>query len=415
MENIKQYLSLKFKTLKVDGLKFSNFKTTNSNSNLIGFGKDYVIKIEQKKHKLKLKSLIQESNIIAYLNSQNCISCPKLFSVGKLTTGEPYFILEKVESNGKVSPVDILFSILEQKSFGIYQGDIKFENLIFNGSICYLIDYDQSEKIEKIKKMGNIEYIDWIAKKYYERWTTDFFHYPIKIFDKNKISDYFKNDSLNLSNVTMFKKQETTMSKTGFYHTLNNPKVFINGARNLKVRERVLNKLKIKKGEKILDVGCNLGLLTHYLYDRGAKVIGIDMDKNIITAAKMVANIIGKDVNFFTIDVDSKSSLDTLKDQFDTIFLFSVLHHLNNPNQIIQYIVPRCNRIILEVRLKEKGFKSINGMWKTTTCWNFENLKELIKYLESIFFTFKFEKNLGKVDRNRFILSFKKSFRSLNK
>ena len=83
-------------------------------------------------------------------------------------------------------------------------------------------------------------------------------------------------------------------------------------------------------GKSVLDVGCNMGLLSHYLHDKGCKVTGIDMDEKVITGAKMVANILGKDIDFKYLDLDHAK----IEEEYDTVCLFSVIHHVANFKEV---------------------------------------------------------------------------------
>ena len=393
----------------VDGLIFTNVKRTKHLNNSIGFNDKYIIKIEHEKHPLKLRSLSDEIEIIKHLNSRECVSCPRLLSEGRLKTGERYFIQERVEHQRRFNTADMLFSIIEQKNFGVCEGDLKRENLIFDSnSVCYIIDYDQAIYDERFVRMGNVEYLDWFAQFFADRWKrfghTDFYKWGG--YDKNEIFGLFKNDSFNLAATTLFKEQVTTDTKSGIYHTLRTDKVYIEGARDLNPRLSALNTIEFKKGESVLDVGCNMGLFGHYLHDRGCRVTGIDMDGKIIIGAKMVANILNKDIQFKHLDLDTEK----IETNYDTICLFSVIHHVKNFKQITENIVQRCNRIILECRLKEHGSKPIGGKWTNTSGWEFNSLQELSRYFEVVFKGFKFQDYHGKVDRDREIISLAKKY-----
>ncbi len=109
----------------------------------VGFNDKYVIKIEHGKHPWKLRTFSEEIEIIKQLNSSQCVSCPGLVSEGMLENGERYFIQERFNNRRRFNVADMMFSILEQKSFGICQGDFKRDNFIFdNDSVCHIIDYD---------------------------------------------------------------------------------------------------------------------------------------------------------------------------------------------------------------------------------------------------------------------------------
>jgi len=298
----------------------------------------------------------------------------------------------------------MLLSLIEQKSFGVYQGDFKPENMIFNGSICFLVDYDQAQRDTSFAEMRNIQFIDWIAQDFQKRRGQDFFTQRDRKFDKADWLDHFWRDSFDLSRTSVLAKQVTTNTQSGIYHSLDFPQVHCNGARDISARKRTLDLIDFKENEKLLDVGCNLGLLSHYLNDRGCTVTGIDMDRDAVLAAKTVANIAGKDIAFKMCDMSRAS----INEFFDTICLFSVLHHIDGLRHAGKFISRHCRRIILESRLNEGGSVPAGGKWKRTNTWRFSNIGELSSYIEKLILGFRLEKVWGQVDRNRYILTFLK-------
>jgi glycosyltransferase involved in cell wall biosynthesis len=144
-----------------------------------------------------------------------------------------------------------------------------------------------------------------------------------------------------------------------------------------------------------------MGLLSHYLYDRGCRITGVDMDPKIVIGAKMAANILGKDISFEHLDVDNGP----ITENYDTICLFSVIHHVKNFSRVTENIAQKCSRIILECGLKEHGSKPVGGEWTKTSGWEFASLEQLTDYLEKVFTGFKFRNYYGSVDRNRHIIA----------
>ncbi|MBW8039429.1 MAG: methyltransferase domain-containing protein [Planctomycetes bacterium] len=403
------------KELVVDNIKFENIKRTKARNNSIGFNDRYIIKIEHGKHPWKLRTFSEEIDIIKHLNSRECVSCPRLISEGKLETSEKYFIQQRIDNQRQFSTADMVFSLLEQKSFGVCQGDLKRDNLIFDrNSVCYMIDYDQAIQDEKFIDMTNIEYLEWYDQYFADRWNKLGFNitdsYGFGGLDRDEIFSLFKGDSFNLAATSTFKEQITTNTSSGIYHSMNTDKLYIGGARSLNPRLDALNEIEFKQGEKVLDVGCNMGLLSHYLHDRGCNVAGIDMDEKIIIGARMVANIIGKNIKFEQLDLD----VEKITEDYDTICLFSVIHHVKNFREVTENISQKCNRIILECALKEYGSKPVDRRWVRSSGWEFNSIEELAFYLGIAFRGFKFQRCYGNVDRKRAIMAFVKDPTAVN-
>ncbi len=389
----------------VDGILFTDIKRTKYQNNSVGFSDNYIIKVEHEKHPRKLRCLSEEIEIVKFLNSKGCVSCPEIISEGTLKSGERYYIQQRISNDRPFNTADMIFSMLEQKNLGVCQGDFRKDNLLFNSNgVCYIIDYDQALFDERFKSMGNVEYIEWYARYMEERWReynlTDFYKWGG--YNKEQIYGLFnKSGSFNLAGTTIFKEQITTNTRSGIYHSLRTGKLYVEGCRDLNPRLKVLNSIEFRKGERVLDVGCNMGLLGHYLHDRGCRVTGVDMDPKIVVGAKMVANILGKDITFAHHDMDEKR----ITEDYDSICLFSVIHHVKKFDEVTTNIAQRCNRIILEVALKENGSKPVGGKWTKTSGWEFTTVEQLVHCLEGVFSGFKLHSYCGSVDRDRHIMT----------
>jgi len=396
--------------LTVDGLDFYKVAKTQNEDTSVGYGDKHIIKIKHSYNPRKLCSFDQEVDIIQHLNAQGCVSCPRLVSQGTLDTGERYYIQERVFGKRDFNVADLIFAMLEQKSFGVCQGDLKPDNLFFeNSGICQIIDYDQAIRDDSMREMGNLEFLDWFNTFFVARWKSLGFEfddfYSFGGFTRAEVLSLFKDGAFNLAATSLFQEQITTHTQSGIYHSLDSKHIYIDGARTLDERRAVLDDIQFQPDETILDVGCNTGLLCHYLHDKDCRVSGIDMDPKIILGAHMVANILGKSIQFDTLDLDVAD----IENTYDTICLFSVIHHVKEFDKATKNIAQKCRRIILECSLNENGAKPLQGRWIHTSGWQFQNQGELVEYLEQVFEGFKFQKSHGQVDRNRCILSFVKA------
>ena len=389
-------------SINVENLTFQHLSRTLSDETSLGYSSNYVIKIEHRRNPRKINDLLEEGEIISLLNSYGCVSCPKLISKGILPGGERYLILERIHPRGNPSLADMLLSLLEQKSLGIYQGDFKPANMVFDGNICYLVDYDQAQIDQSFIQMGNLEFIDWIANDFFERRNEDFFSQEDREFDRDEFLECFMHDSFNLSLTSVLKNQLTTRTESGIYHEFFFPQVHTQGARNLDSRRELLDEIVFNPGETVLDVGCNLGLLSHYLHDRGCNVTGVDMDANVVIAAKMISNILGKSINYERLDIGKTD----LNRHFETICLFSVFHHIQDIKFAAININSYSRRVIMESKLWETGSVPIRGRWKRSNVWRFESLEDLIDYVEIMLPDFTLERVWGQVDRDRYLFTF---------
>ena len=347
----------------------------------------YFIKIEVVKNKNKLNDIKKEYEIIKHLNDNDCKTCPEAYEFGTI---------QKKDFYSKVENRETLDSIKKEKFKYIIQDfipDNGYENLA-----------DIMLGVIEQKELDNSSFLDFCSEHDKERhgignWLR---HFPQ--FTDEDVENLFKGEAFNLGKTTIFKTQNTTNTVTGIYHTINEKDIFIDGSRTLGVRGRLLDSLEFAPDEKVLDVGCNSGLLSIYAHDRGCKATGVDNDPHIVIASKIVSNILNKDIDYYHLDLDEVDSLDN----FDTIMLFSVFHHTKNPIKNAKKIVESCSRIILETRLIEKGKQPSEEGWVDTTNWSFDSIADLTSFCEDTFSGFKLKNNLGRADKNRFILEFVK-------
>ena len=414
-----------------NGIIFPEIFINSRKETLIAINKNEkrIIKIELFKNPRKNLDITKEFEMLRKLNEKKAISCPTVFELGtidlenlKCVVGDDYLIKSKeknifsyhiqeyLETKSEMPVADLIFTMLEQKSLGFYHGDIKPANIRFDEEkgICYLIDYDQAEELsDNVINMNAKDFLEWCDwhenEKYHGAYNTWRRHFH-GLKQIKHISPMLQEGAFNVAFTTPYRRQITTNTENGIYQTIKSPLIYANGIRDVKERTALLNTVEFNINESILDVGCNAGLMCHYFFHRGCNPSGIDMDSNIIIAAKIIANILHVNVNYFALDIDK----DELPEKFDTICLFSVFHHTKKLKENGRKIAKNCNRILLECRLNEHGKKPINKnfgkvKWIDTSIWNYSNESELINDLEKIFIGFFVNKKIGNVDKNRML------------
>lgn len=104
-----------------------------------------------------------------------------------------------------------------------------------------------------------------------------------------------------------------------------------------RVRELVEN-LNIKKGDKVLDVACGSGVVSHKCAEKGAVVYGIDINGNAIEYAK------GKHIKNSTFLVADAQNLPFKSGYFDAVVCCEVIEHLHNP----EFMIDEVSRVLKE-------------------------------------------------------------------
>lgn len=77
----------------------------------------------------------------------------------------------------------------------------------------------------------------------------------------------------------------------------------------------------LKKGDRVLDVGCAGGVKSQYLVQKGLRVTGIDFSEKFIEIAKREV----PEAEFLVMDIND---IDKLREHFDGIFMQAVLLHI---------------------------------------------------------------------------------------
>lgn len=107
----------------------------------------------------------------------------------------------------------------------------------------------------------------------------------------------------------------------------------------------ILDKLHVKEGMKVLDLGTGTGILLPYLSKRvGEKgyVTGIDLSDGMLSLAKKKFGNI-KNVQLLKLDFEE----DVIPGTYDLVMLYSVYPHLHSPAETIEWL--------FKMNIKEDG------------------------------------------------------------
>lgn len=88
----------------------------------------------------------------------------------------------------------------------------------------------------------------------------------------------------------------------------------------------VCSNLNIKKGDKVLDIGGACSLFSFYLASKGASVIAIDLNPEIVKEANRIAKIMG--VDYKAVCSDAEEYLLKTKEKFNFITSICVFEHI---------------------------------------------------------------------------------------
>ncbi len=136
-------------------------------------------------------------------------------------------------------------------------------------------------------------------------------------------------------------------------------------------RWTVLSSVTDFEGKNVLELGCNMGLLSTFLLKdkKAANSVATDVDSGILKAAKLVAKAYDVAPTFVRQDFDSPENWEEILDESkpDVVFALSVLNWVKDKERLLKFL-GRYREVIFEGhdsvavetdRFKQVGFKDI--------------------------------------------------------
>ena len=127
----------------------------------------------------------------------------------------------------------------------------------------------------------------------------------------------------------------------GYYSVAFGDKV-MRGERSWEPRWQAISRAIDFRGKRLLELGCNLGLLSCYAYNAGASPqgVGVDHHQSIIEAARDFAKMARVPVSYSVIDfdLDERWEAQIQVDQFDVVSALSVSHWLSDKYRFFSFL-----------------------------------------------------------------------------
>lgn len=333
----------------LNGEFFYGGKPCATKNNMLAQNKKYILKVENFKHDKKRNSLEKECRFLKYLNGIGNLSQPKIIKVGTCFYKRPYYIMEKLVKKEGIKPFDIFFSILEQQRQGVVHNDTKADNIIFDGAIAKLIDYDQSIYSRELKRKSIRENVEFLVKRRNDSWFVGYGWCAIGDNEEDiwkNVDKCFEGNRFNFSLTSLYEK----MTENGeCFWELDEEEMFSKGKNNLKNISHILNQIEFKKDEKILDFGSDIGSLSLYLADKG-NVFFYDPNNYKMQATQMISNILHKKITPYSL---------TQEKDFDSVLFIN--HKMKLTPEFLDLISKKTKRIVIqEEKNTERNFKDFN-------------------------------------------------------
>jgi serine/threonine protein kinase len=285
--------------------------------------------------------------------------------------------------------------IAELNKKGIAHRDIKPGNILLDkDNNVYIIDFDQAIRIPALSallidlvgignqnKRGFFSYQDLIEKHYTQKpFWIKYISFIVKILRRlqstKKFSSAAATKQSNDTEIAYLQEAWHIAEHAGAnspgnqvaYYSLDIQDVHLPGERSWMLRwANIYGKIDFKD-RKILECGCNLGLLSAFAKNAGAQqCVGVDINQEILNGSRLVSKALHADNEFIRIDFDSNEHWEEQLRGFDMVTAFSVVNWLEDKERFLSFLGTH-NEVLYEghdsiavetERLKKAGFKNV--------------------------------------------------------
>lgn len=122
------------------------------------------------------------------------------------------------------------------------------------------------------------------------------------------------------------------------YYAFTYKGVHYSGERPWYLRWEMIRRSVNFADRRVVELGCNLGLLASFVLIYGAKAaVGVDGDATVLDGARLVAKALGVQPNFMQLDLSRERDLRGVA-AGDIVVVLSVLHWLADPKPVLEFI-----------------------------------------------------------------------------
>jgi tRNA A-37 threonylcarbamoyl transferase component Bud32 len=291
------------------------------------------------------------------------------------------------------SLVDLTWILIQLSRRGISHNDLTANNVIFsNEGKAYLIDFDQATislsirafvltflglGIEKGKE--RISMIDFMKNEFGRYLPVHVVGFFRRILGKDSrdrlpvLSDGASNSAkeLYLAWEIARKSNASAPGVSIAYYSFSFEGVHFPGERPWLRRWETISVIEDYSGLRVLELGCNMSLLSCYLLsEAGAEAsLAVDIDASILNSARHVSSALNVSPSYEQVDFDSKDDWESRLSSFapDLVFALNVLNWVDDKPRLIRFL-SRFDRVIFEghdtyeiesKRFIDAGFSSV--------------------------------------------------------
>lgn len=111
------------------------------------------------------------------------------------------------------------------------------------------------------------------------------------------------------------------------------------GERSWESRWDAIKRVVQFEGKSILELGCNMGLFSTFMRLNGAsRAVGLDIDRDIVQAARMIAEAFNVDNEYQVQNLDDQKPWEQQYQGFDVVFALSVMNWVQNKDRLLAFL-----------------------------------------------------------------------------
>jgi len=262
--------------------------------------------------------------------------------------------------------LQVLIILVRLSGRGICHNDVTPQNVLLTSkNNASLVDFDQAVRTTMVKAIaGNILGIksgeskvsyglSTIFKDYLRKHFPNILYSIKRSLGRNPDFEMHKLPDINDSSDPRLNKlldawrlaQKSNASSPALplaYYAIDFEGYHFPGERPWNERWNRLKNVSGYSGKTILELGCNMGLLSiHLLKEAGAaKCIGVDHDKKILESAKLISEVFEVNPLFKKINFDSAKDweCDLSSYKIDIVFALNVLNWVNDKDRFLKFL-----------------------------------------------------------------------------
>jgi len=257
---------------------------------------------------------------------------------------------------GGFGVADVALSLFEHQAAGVYPGCLSLSRIRFDSlaGVCRFTGYDQALALSGAEReLSPRAYLDFCLER--EGGRTNLEVEPSFLVEHAAALDRcFEGDRFCLGATQLFGRQRIGDVPVTSVQGVATERFRLDGSLLMAERETLLERLPVAAGERVLDLGCGAGALARFFAARGASVVAVDVEPQLVLQCRLLAVAHGAEMAASVCDLEFAFP----EGGFDTVALLALLPHLERREKVCREVAATgCRRVLIEVAPRESGFR----------------------------------------------------------